>query len=176
MSMHNKIRYRSFWWGPFLLLLSSLLASHAHAQRFRSALPPLSEFSVIEEKNLFHPDRIPQMPLSSGNVALGPIESPPENFVLHGVIILDEGKHIALIEEPTFTEKKVKSFVQGDQIGPYVLKVVKNDGITLSMGGREFEVSLYKKKESSPQPPTAPGARPLPPRPRIRPRPLPPVH
>ena len=137
----------------------------APAQKTKSAPPPLSEFSIIEEKNLFHPDRIPQMPPSSFKES-DLIEHPPEKFVLHGVIIMEGKKPIALLQEPTLTDKKVQSFVQGEKVGPYVLKSVKKDRVILALGGKEFEVSLYKPK----RPPSPVRSRP--PR-RARPRPWP---
>lgn len=154
-----------------LLVMSAvmLLAPPAFAQLSSNNMPPLSEYSIIEEKNLFHPDRIPQVPTSPMGVEPGFEESPPENFVLHGVILREEGRHIALLQEPTLTEKKVKSFVQGEHVGPYLLRTVKSDRVILTMGGREFVVSLYKKKEAQPaqRPPTPPSRLPIPrPRPR----------
>ena len=147
-----------------------LIALPSLAQRSRSDLPPLAEFSIIEEKNLFHPDRIPQVPTSPTTAVSGLVETPPENFILHGVILREDGRHIALLQEPTLTDKKVKSFVQGDRVGPYLLRTVKSDRVILTMGGREFEVGLYKKKEAQPaqRPPTPPRRLPMP-RPRPRP-------
>lgn len=155
-----------------LMIASALVfvAPPASAQRLSRNLPPLSEFSIIEEKNLFHPDRIPQVPTSPMASESGLAEAPPENFILHGVILREEGRHIALLQEPTLTDKKVKSFVQGERVGPYLLKTVKSDRVILTMGGREFEVSLYKGKEAQParQPPRPPRRLPIP-RPRPRP-------
>ncbi len=164
---------------PLLWLLGVmslvLVAQPAVAQRTYEGLQPPPELSIIEEKNLFHPDRIPQGPsFSPGQPSPGPLESQHENFVLHGVIIPDKGRPIALIEEPNLTEKKVKSFSQGERIGPYLLKTVKKDRVVLDQEGREFEVILYKPREPPPAP-TKP-ARPSPSpsrRPRIRPRPIP---
>jgi type II secretory pathway component PulC len=160
-------------WVPLGVMGLLILTKPAAAQKAQKTLPPLSDFSIIEDKNLFHPDRIPQVPLLSpkekGSL---PPEDESKNFVLHGVILMRKGKAIALLQEPILTEKKVRSFTQGEKIGPYVLKAVKKDRVVLAEGDREFEVILHKKR--TPAPPKPPGVRkPRPQRTRPRPRPRP---
>jgi hypothetical protein len=163
--------FRPLFWSLIITAGFLILCQPAVSQQDRPSLPPLSHFSIIEDKNLFHPDRIPTMPQSTGETSgTAFAERTPENFVLHGVIIPEEGKPIALLQEPTLTKRKVKSFVQDEKVGPYILKAVRRDRVILALGGREFEVTLYEEKpKAPPTPPTAPS----PPRPSARPRPRP---
>lgn len=134
-------------WGGLGLAASLLLVQPIAAQRARRVLPPLSHFAVIEEKNLFHPDRILQTPAPTpAPKEAVPPKLPPAHFVLQGVILYDEGKSIALLKEPKLTEQKVKSFAQGEKIGPYVLKAVKKDRVVMSLGNQEFEVIMNNAK------------------------------
>lgn len=158
-----------------LLGLSGLVlqAQPVDAQRTRRRLPPLSHFDIISEKNLFHPDRIPQTPPPTTEESdIDLVEPPTTTFVLQGVILFDDGRSIALLQEPKLTEKKVRSFNEGEKIGPYVLKTVKNDRVILALGGNEFEVVLHKPavKPKPPKPPRPPTRAPQPSR-RRRPRP-----
>ncbi|MDA2916899.1 hypothetical protein MYX64_08695 [Nitrospinae bacterium AH_259_B05_G02_I21] len=151
------MRWKFLPWG-FLGLTGLMLAARpAEAQRDRRTLPPLSDFAVIEEKNLFHPDRLPQVPSRSAKQpGVGDIAG--TRFVLHGVILYDNGPSLALLQEPRLTEKKVKSLAQGEKIGPYVLKTIKSDRVVMALGDEEFEVVLYKPKKPKSQP-KRPGAR-----------------
>ena len=135
-----------------------LMARPAAAQQGRRALPPLSDFTVIEDKNLFHPERIGQKPppLEEPELNIGDIAK--VKFVLQGVILLERGKSIALLQEPNLTEGKVKSFTKGGTIGDYVLKEVKSDRVIMALGNEQFEVILHKPKKP-PKSPARPGAR-----------------
>ncbi len=166
MRNQTTMRWRFLPWGLFGLTGLMLVALPAAAQQDRRALPPLSDFAVIEEKNLFHPDRIPQVsPFSTKEPGTDDIAN--TRFVLHGVILYDNGTSLALLQEPRLTEKKVKSFAQGEKIGPYVLKTIKSDRVVMALGDKEFEVVLYKPKKPKSLP-KRPGAR-APARPRPKP-------
>ncbi len=136
-----------------------LMARPAAAQQGRRALPPLSDFTVIEDKNLFHPERIPQRPPSSPNDPKQPSgDISKTSFVLQGVILLEKGKSIALLQEPNLTEGKVKSFTKGGMIGDYMLKEVKSDRVIMVLGNEQFEVILHGPKKP-PKSPARPGVR-----------------
>ncbi len=157
MRNQTAMRWRFLPWGLLGLTGLVLVAPPAAAQQDRRALPPLSDFAVIEEKNLFHPDRIPQVSPSSTKEP-GAADIANARFVLHGVILYDNGTSLALLQEPRLTEKKVKSLAQGEKIGPYVLKTIKSDRVIMALGDKEFEVVLYKSKKPKSQP-KRPGAR-----------------
>lgn len=151
MRKQTTMRWKFLPWGLLGLTGLMLAALPAAAQRDRRALPPLSDFAVIEEKNLFHPDRIPQVsPPSTKEPRAGDIAG--TRFVLHGVILYDNGTSLALLQEPRLTKKKVKSLAQGEKIGPYVLKAIKSDRVVMALGDEEFEVILYKPKKPKSQP------------------------
>ena len=157
MRNQTTMRWRFLPWGLLGLTGLMLVALPAAAQQDRRALPPLSDFAVIEEKNLFHPDRLPQVsPSSTKEPGTGDIAN--TRFVLHGVILYDNGTSLALLQEPRLTEKKVKSLAQGEKIGPYVLKTIKSDRVIMALGDKEFEVVLYKPKKPKSQP-KRPGAK-----------------
>ncbi len=81
-----------------------LMARPAAAQQGRRALPPLSDFTVIEDKNLFHPERIPQKPPPLPDEPRPPSgDISKTDFVLQGVILLEKGESIALLQEPKLT-------------------------------------------------------------------------
>lgn len=166
MRNQTTMRWRFLPWGLLGLTGLVLVAPPAAAQQDRRALPPLSDFAVIEEKNLFHPDRIPQMSPSSTKEP-GAADIAGTRFVLHGVILYDNGTSLALLQEPRLTERKVKSLAQGEKIGPYVLKTIKSDRVIMALGDKEFEVVLYKSKKPKSQP-KRPGAK-APARPRPKP-------
>lgn len=150
-----------------------LMARPAAAQQGRRALPPLSDFTVIEDKNLFHPERIPQRPPPSPDEPKPPSgDISKTNFVLQGVILLEQGKSIALLQEPKLTEGKVKSLTKGGMIGDYVLKEVKSDRVIMALGKEQFEVILHRPKKP-PASPARPGARGAV-RPRTQTQPTPP--
>ncbi|MEE9520034.1 MAG: hypothetical protein V3V93_07210 [bacterium] len=126
-----------------------LMARPAAAQQGRRALPPLSDFTVIEDKNLFHPERISQKPPPSPDEPKPPSSDISKtSFVLQGVILLEGGKSIALLQEPNLTEGKVKSFTKGGMIGDYVLKEVKSDRVIMVLGNEQFEVILHSPKNT----------------------------
>ncbi len=136
-----------------------LIARPAAAQKGRRALPPLSDFTVIEDKNLFHPERIPQRPPPLPDEPKPPSgDISKTNFVLQGVILLEKGKSIALLQEPKLTEGKVKPLTKGGMIGDYVLKEVKSDRVIMALGNEKFEVILHRPKKP-PVSPARPGAR-----------------
>ncbi len=136
-----------------------LMARPAAAQQGRRALPPLSDLTVIEDKNLFHPERIPQRPPPLPDEPKPPSgDISKTNFVLQGVILLEKGKSIALLQEPKLTEGKVKSLTKGGMIGDYVLKEVKSDRVIMALGNEKFEVLLHRPRKA-PQSPARPGAR-----------------
>ncbi len=157
-------RLTKTWCGLIPLGLLSLaglllMARPAAAQQGRRALPPLSDFTVIEDKNLFHPERIgqkPPPPIEEPKLKIADI--PKANFVLQGVILLEGGKSIALLQEPNLTEGKVKSFTKGGMIGDYVLKEVKSDKVIMALGNEQFEVILHRPRKP-PASPARPGAR-----------------
>ena len=151
-----------------------LMARPAAAQQGRRALPPLSDFAVIEDKNLFHPERISQRPPPSpGESKAHSGDISKTRFVLQGVILLEKGKSIALLQEPSLTEGKVKSFTKGGMIGDYMLKEVKSDRVIMVLGNEQFEVILHRPKKP-PKSPARPGARGVA-RQRAQARPTPPA-
>ncbi len=104
MVRHKIKAHKALSRGALSLAGLLLMAQPAAAQQDRPKVPPLSSFSIIEEKNLFHPDRIPQTPAVPPSENKPPaLRRVPENFVLHGVILREMGKPIALLQEPTLT-------------------------------------------------------------------------
>ena len=94
--------------------------------------PPMQDYAVISEKNLFHPDRI--IPVEKKEVTI-----PRPEFVLYGTLIVDDVR-IAYLDDkkaPRTTPGRGKRQVGlkvGETLSGYILKEVLPDGAVLVRG------------------------------------------
>ena len=132
--------------------------------------PPLSDYMVVAEQNIFHPERkIP--PEAKDEKAL-----PKPDIFLYGTLLTDNMR-LAYIEDkksPQSTPgrgKRQTVVKQGDVISGFVLKSVETDRIVLMRGEEQMIVYLSdakKQREVVTAPPPAgqrggaPGATPFP--------------
>ena len=132
--------------------------------------PPLSDYMVVAEQNIFHPERkIP--PEAKDEKAL-----PKPDIFLYGTLLTDNLR-LAYIEDkksPQSTPgrgKRQTVVKQGDVISGFVLKSVETDRIVLTRGEEQMIVYLSdakKQREVVTAPPPAgqrggaPGATPFP--------------
>ena len=132
--------------------------------------PPLSDYMVVAEQNIFHPERkIP--PEAKDEKAL-----PKPDIFLYGTLLTDTLR-LAYIEDkksPQSTPgrgKRQTVVKQGDVISGFVLKSVETDRIVLTRGEEQMVVYLSdakKQREVVTAPPPAgqrgatPGATPFP--------------
>ncbi len=116
-------------------------------------LPPMSEYVVINEKNLFHPDRKPLNKKTSAGTA----EGKPE-IILYGTII-DGKNRIAFIEDkkkPFSTAGRgirQRAVKVGDIVSGYRVKEIREDSIVLVSADEELvfridEPTKYKHSQA----------------------------
>jgi hypothetical protein len=67
--------------------------------------------------------------------------APSPDFVLYGVIIVDQ-RRSALLAEPGFTEGRIRRVVLGTQVGPYRVSRIEADGVLLETDGLALRVPL----------------------------------
>ncbi|MBI5638931.1 MAG: hypothetical protein HZA17_00760 [Nitrospirae bacterium] len=141
----------------------------------RSPFP--SDFIIIAEQNLFHPDR--KIPLEKKEAQ--PLPAP--DFILYGTLLTDDVK-IAYMEDkksPVSTpgrEKRQTSLRPGDSLGGFTLKEIAKDRVIMARG--EEKLTIYLDDPHKPKtrdafittapshiPQTQPASRPgiLPPQP-----------
>jgi ribosomal protein L12E/L44/L45/RPP1/RPP2 len=128
--------------------------------------PSPSDYVVIAEQNLFHPERMIPVP----KVEAPPLPQP--EFMLYGTLVTD-GLQIAYMEDkktkgPQDKEKRQTALRLGDSMSGFVLKEVDNEEVVMQRGEEKIVVSLNEAKireVAAPPPPaaaaatTAPGAR-----------------
>ena len=134
--------------------------------------PSMSDYMVIAEQNLFHPDR--KIPLEKKEAQ----QLPKPELILFGTLITD-GMSVAYVEDkknPKTTPgrgKRQTVMKKGEAVGGFVLKEIEADRIVLARGDETMVVHLNQgdKPRISEVPAAAPaGGRPAPtPQPVVKP-------
>ncbi len=114
---------------------------------------PMPEYSIIEKKNLFHPERKPVAAKTKDMVRHEP------EFVLYGTVMTD-GKGLAFLEDrkaPYRTPGRGKRHLVlglGGSISGYTVAEIYQDRVVLVRGGERVEVRVTepKKRVASPAP------------------------
>jgi len=102
--------------------------------------PPMQDYAVIPEKNLFHPDRI--IPVEKKEVTI-----PRPEFVLYGTLIVDDVRIAYLSDKkaprttPGRGERQVGLKV-GETLSGYTLKEVLPDAAVLARGEDRIEIKI----------------------------------
>jgi hypothetical protein len=130
-----------------------------------AAVPPLSDFAAIEQKDLFrNPNPEPVPPVRPGVTAAPAAQTPLPTLV--GTLFVGEERK-AVLKDGTRTE----SYAVGQTVGGGKLVRIEADRVYIERGGAEAEVLLRASIQSAPSGAGGRGPRPTP-RP-IEPRPAP---
>jgi hypothetical protein len=133
--------------------------------------PSMSDYMVIAEQNLFHPER--KIPAEKKEAQ----QLPKPELILYGTFISD-GMSIAYVEDKKNPKtspgrgKRQTVMKKGDAVSGFVLKEIEVDRIMLSRGEETMVVHLNQgdKPRMSEVPAAAPGGRPAPtPMPVVKP-------
>lgn len=145
-----------------------------------AAVPSISDYAVIAEKNLFHPDRMPaakerKAQKTTMEMRQIPAEPKPE-LVLHGTMIAG-GVKIAYVEDKKAAPatpgrgSRQLTLKEGDSIGGFNLRQIAEKAVVLVRGDEEMVLYLDELKERRGEA-TAP-ARPLSPTMPVQPHAMP---
>jgi hypothetical protein len=147
-------------------------AEEEKASEAVAAGPSLSDYMVIAEQNLFHPDR--KIPPEKKEAQ----QLPKPELILYGTLVTD-GMSVAYVEDkknPKTTPgrgKRQTVMKKGEAVGGFVLKEIEADRIVLARGDETMVVHLNQgdKPRISDVPAAAPaGGRPAPtPQPVVKP-------
>lgn len=122
--------------------------------------PSPSDYMVIAEHNLFHPDRIIPVP----KVEAPPLPQP--DFVLYGTLKTD-GLQIAYMDDkktkgPQDKDKRQTVLRLGESMSGFILKEIEKDQVVMQRGEQTIVVSLNETKSREATavtpPPAAPAA------------------
>jgi len=123
---------------------SSAAIKEAEPEKEQAAVavvnPPMQDYAVIPEKNLFHPDRI--IPVEKKEVTI-----PRPEFVLYGTLIVDDVRIAYLSDKkaprttPGRGERQVGLKV-GETLSGYTLKEVLPDGAVLARDDDRIELKI----------------------------------
>jgi hypothetical protein len=102
--------------------------------------PPLQEYAVVAEKNLFHPERI--IPAKKETVAI-----PKPEFVLYGALVTDSVSIAYLVDKKAVRStpgrgKRQVALKLGETLSGYTLKEVLTDRAVLVHGDDRIEVMV----------------------------------
>ena len=150
------------WYGLLPLLHISFVYKPRHVKETSSATakaqgqikaPPLSDFLVIADQNLFHKDR--KMPADKKEEKV----LPRPEIVLYGTLKTDN-MLVAFIEDKKFPKttpvrgKQQAVIKQGDMIGGFIVKQIGTDKIVLTRGEEQMTVYLDDEQKRSGTPGT----------------------
>lgn len=147
-------------------------AEEEKAPEVVAASPSMSDYMVIAEQNLFHPER--KIPAEKKEAQ----QLPKPELILYGTFISD-GMSIAYVEDKKNPKtspgrgKRQTVMKKGDAVGGFVLKEIESDKIVLARGDETMIVHLNQgdKPRISEVPAATPaGVRPAPtPQPVVKP-------
>jgi hypothetical protein len=106
-----------------------------------AASPSLSDYMIIAEQNLFHPDR--KIPVEKKDAQ----QMPKPELILYGTLVTD-GMSVAYVEDKKNPKtspgrgKRQNVMKKGDSVGGFVLKEIEADRIVLSRGDEAMVVHL----------------------------------
>ncbi len=112
--------------------------------------PSISDYILISDKNLFHPER--KIPVEKKADEQGHSLPIPE-FVLYGTLITDDVSlaYLEDIKAPRNTPgigKRQTAMRIGDSLGGFVLKQIESDKITMARGEEKMSVSVHNSQRN----------------------------
>jgi len=134
--------------------------AHVDETPIEMTVPSLSDYTMIADENLFHPERmIPAETVEEQSL-------PQPEFVLLGTVITDDTKlaYLENLKEPYSTAgrgKRQKSLRIGDTLSSYTLSEIYPEKVVMVRGADRIVVSLEDKKSRSVEPVKA-GKKPTP--------------
>ena len=106
-----------------------------------AARPPLTEYAVVAERNLFSPTRTETAPEPPRGAAAAVAAPPAPKPRLYGIVLLPEGRGRAYLED--VQRRRIFGYSEGDLVGDARLEQIKPDRVVLRRGAETFEVLLY---------------------------------
>ncbi len=108
--------------------------------------PSLSEFMVVADQNLFHPDRI----IPAVKITAPPV--PPPEIVLYGTLITDNESYAYLEDKKSSYKtpgrgKRQLVLKKGSIIGGYTLTTIEDNKIELIKGENKMVVNLMDSRK-----------------------------
>jgi len=88
--------------------------------------------------------------------------TPIERFVLSGVVFAGEGRGLAWLQEPTFTNNYVITVRPGDSVGPYRVMKILEDQVVLAGPGGTVAIPLAGVRGTATTAAASPEAAPSP--------------
>jgi hypothetical protein len=135
---------------------SSKVAEQQKEAAEQAINPPLQEYAVVAEKNLFHPDRV--IPSKKEEIVI----AKPE-FVLHGTLITDNVSIAYMSDKKAVRSTPGRGQRQtglkiGETMSGYTLKEILHDRVVMVQGDNRIEVQVISpesKKNRGATPPLA---------------------
>ena len=112
----------------------------------------ISDYTLIGEQNLFHPDRVMPAEKTEKAEKKAAISVPRPELVLHGTMIVN-GLKIAYVEDkkatPTTSGRGARQLVvkEGDNISGFILKQITENMIVLANGEEQMTLYLDELKD-----------------------------
>jgi len=106
-----------------------------------AARPPLTEYGVVAERNLFSPTRTETAPEPPRGAAAAVAAPPAPKPRLYGIVLLPEGRGRAYLED--VQRRRIFGYSEGDLVGDARLEQIKPDRVVLRRGAETFEVLPY---------------------------------
>lgn len=117
-------------------------SAETEGKRAENPPPPPTEYAVIAEQNMFHPERkIPTL------IEATPLPKP--EFVLYGILIAGDLK-LAYMEDMKSPSKgkRQKALKQGETISGFTVKEIDTDKVLMVRGDEKMEVRITDKPRS----------------------------
>ncbi len=123
--------------------------------------PPMQDYAVIPEKNLFHPDRI--IPVEKK----GEVTIPRPEFVLYGTLIVDNIRIAYLNDKKALRTtpgrgKRQVALKVGETLSGYTLKEVLPDGAVLARGDDRMVLKVISPENKTERDVAENGMPPMP--------------
>lgn len=120
---------------------------HEEEKAEKSEVPSLTDYTMIADENLFHPER--RIPAETTQAQ--PLEQP--EFVLYGTMITDDVclAYLEDLKAPHSTQGRGKrhSVVKiGDNMSGFTLKEIYADKVIMSRGGETMVIELIADKKT----------------------------
>lgn len=110
-------------------------------------LPPETAYAVIEDRNLFSPDRTGPEADEEETEAPAKVQSAPTSVGLFGVMILKDVKK-ALVDDIDGSDSRPSQWVyEGDTVRGWTVETIEKDRITLTSANGTHDLSLYDRRK-----------------------------
>lgn len=110
-------------------------------------VPPETAYAVIEDRNLFSPDRTGPEADEEETEAPAKAQSAPTGVGLFGVMILKDVKK-ALVDDIDGSDSRPSQWVyEGDTVRGWTVETIEKDRITLTSANGTHDLSLYDRRK-----------------------------